>query len=315
MCGLFGFSNYGHTLSAVQLNNLTEALAIESAVRGIDATGISYNLGGKLKVEKAPKSAYQMSFKIPKGTLGVIGHTRHSTQGSCLKEYNNHPFKGRLRGGGSFALAHNGVIGNDRALRQKYRLPDTKIETDSYIAVQLLEQEKKLSFAGIKKMAEEIKGSFTFSILDDRNNIYIIKGDSPLRILHLTKLKLFVFASTDQILWRALSTSLLSELKSGNFEEVHIEQGEILKLSPDGVITRGSFEYLSNYFMSGMYHWWDAGDLCGECGDTEEDYVTELKSMAGGFGYTSEEIDGMLQSGYSPEEIEDRFYCDSYPLR
>lgn len=49
--------------------------------------------------------------------------------------------------------------------------------------------------------------------------------------------------------------------------------------------------------------------------DTEEDYVAELKSMAGGFGYTSEEIDGMLQSGYSPEEIEDRFYCDSYPLR
>ncbi|MEA5039030.1 MAG: hypothetical protein VB086_04250 [Clostridiaceae bacterium] len=312
MCGLFGFSNYGKNLSALQINSLTEALATESAVRGTDATGISYNAGDKLKIEKAAKSAYLMDFRLPKDTAALIGHTRHSTQGSCRKWYNNHPFQGSLPGGGAFALAHNGIIGNDKALRESCRLPKTKVETDSYVAVQLLEREKSLSFSSMKAMAEALRGSFTFSLLDDRNNIYWVKGDSPLHILHLKRLKLYVYASTEQILWRALSTSMLSELKSGSFEEIPADEGEILRLSSEGVITRGSFAYLSNYFMSGIYHWWDAGDLCD---DTEDYYVAELKSMAGGFGYTSEEIDGMLQSGYSPEEIEDRLYCDSYPLR
>ena len=51
-------------------------------------------------------------------------------------------------------------------LRKRLPLPFTKIETDSYVAVQLLEQKKTLDFASLKYMAEQVEGSFTFTVLD-----------------------------------------------------------------------------------------------------------------------------------------------------
>ena len=79
------------------------------------------------------------------------------------KNYNNHPFYGQA-GKTRFALAHNGVIGNDDMLRRSYKLKKTKIETDSYIAVQLLEYKKCLDMKSIRFMAEALTGSFSFSI-------------------------------------------------------------------------------------------------------------------------------------------------------
>ena len=59
-------------------------------------------------------------------------------------------------------------------LRKRLPLPFTKIETDSYVAVQLLEQKKTLDFASLKYMAEQVEGSFTFTVLDQRNHLYIL---------------------------------------------------------------------------------------------------------------------------------------------
>ena len=71
-------------------------------------------------------------------------------------------------------------------------------------------------------MAEEVEGSFSFSILDDRNNLYLVKGDSPISILHFPELKLYVYASTDEILYKALIDSpLFQRLKSGEGEEIN----------------------------------------------------------------------------------------------
>lgn len=62
--------------------------------------------------------------------------------------------------GRAFALAHNGVLYNDKALRRSLHLPGTKIETDSYAAVQLIERQKALSFSSLRSMAESVEGSF-----------------------------------------------------------------------------------------------------------------------------------------------------------
>ena len=83
-----------------------------------------------------------------------------------------------------FAFAHNGVIYNDIDLRRKQKLPRTKIQTDSYIAVQLIEQQKALDLDTLRTMAEQIEGSFSFTVLDRENQLYFIKGDNPLYILH-----------------------------------------------------------------------------------------------------------------------------------
>ncbi len=317
MCGLFGYSDYGQSLNSGQLSDLVDALAMESAARGTDATGIAYTNYGKIVIKKEAKSAYQMDFKLPKDTGAVIGHVRHATQGDCKVRYNNHPFYGRLKNGEMFALAHNGIIANDKTLRREHKLPNTKIETDSFIAVQLLERGKSLSFKNIENMAEEITGSFSFSVIDTKNNIYLIKGDSPLSIIHFTHLGIYVYASTEQILWRALaSSSLLREVKAGLFEEVNIKQGQILKISASGELSWGEFEYLSNYCTSGCYGWLDF-----ECfnhknsGDMEKEYLEELKSLAGAFGYSPDEVDYMRECGYTFEEIEELLYCEEYVCR
>ena len=188
-----------------------------------------------------------------------------------------------------------------------HELPRTKIETDSYVAVQLLEQNKRLTFDSMGQMAEQIDGSFSFSILDEKENIYLIRGDSPLSVIYLTKIKTYVYASTDQILWRALSSCVLSELKSGNFEEVDINEGMILRISPEGKLTFGEFKYhpsLYNYRYTG----WHNNFLIKEDGKTDNDYIDSLKSMSSIFGYTPDDIDYLIDTGFSPDEIEDLMY-------
>lgn len=64
MCGLYGVLSYGNKVK--DMAEITEALAVESAVRGTDATGIAYNKNGKLIVFKKSKSAYEMTFSVPK---------------------------------------------------------------------------------------------------------------------------------------------------------------------------------------------------------------------------------------------------------
>ena len=146
MCGLFGFLRYGEPIKGVA--TVTNSLAEQSAVRGTDATGIAFNEDSKLRIFKDGKSAYELDFKHSDYIRTLIGHTRHSTQGSEKKNCNNHPFPGRV-GGLHFALAHNGVLSNDDTLRKTLNLPKTKIETDSYVAAQLLMSKKMLDFESI----------------------------------------------------------------------------------------------------------------------------------------------------------------------
>ena len=81
-----------------------------------------------------------MKIHIPHGVNVVMGHTRMTTQGNaCSLTRINHPFLGHIDGS-SFALAHNGVLWNDKELRMEENLPMTSVETDSYVAVQLLEK-------------------------------------------------------------------------------------------------------------------------------------------------------------------------------
>lgn len=290
----------------MNLSVLTNSLAEQSAIRGTDATGIAFTSSSGINTVKDSKSAYRMDFKHPDNTIALIGHTRHSTQGSEKKNYNNHPFSGKCQNT-KFALAHNGVLCNDKELRKSLRLPKTKIETDSYIAVQLIESKKHLDFDSIKYMAEKTEGSFSYSIIDDKNNIYLVKGDSPLSILHFPNYKIYVFASTDEILYKSvIDTKLLSELKSGAFEEIEINEGNILKICSDGKLEKRDFNYRYYYGRN----WWDFGIVPYSSSiSNKDDYIEDLKSLACFQGYSPETVDELIGSGFSPEEIEEHLYC------
>ena len=299
MCGLFGFSRYGQQIKNLQ--DITNSLAEQSAIRGTDATGIAFN-EDKMKIIKEGKSAYEMDFKHGEDTRALIGHTRHSTKGSERQNRNNHPFSGKVSGQ-HFALAHNGVLSNDDILRKTLNLPKTKIETDSYVAVQLLASRKKLDFESLRYMAEQVHGSFAFTVLDEKNNLYLVKGDSPLSILHFPKSQIYVYASTEAILYKALvDTCLFKELKKGDYDEIPISSGEILLIAPNGTLERSRFHF-SDY---GLRNWWEYG--ISKRDDATEEYIEDLKYMASFQGIPPEYVDGLLAEGFGLDEVEDYLY-------
>ena len=114
-----------------------------------------------------------------------------------------------------------------KELRQTENLPDTHIQTDSYVAVQLLEQQKTLDFTTISAMAEKIQGSFVFTVLDRDDNLYFVRGDNPLAIFDFGGF--YLYASTEEILRRAMR-----KLRLHHQEAVHTEEGDILKIDRIG---------------------------------------------------------------------------------
>ena len=79
-------------------------------------------------------------------------------------------------------------------------LPATKIETDSYVAVQLLEGQGGLSMDGLRQMAEALRGTYTLTVLDGDNTLYFVRGNNPLAIRLYPRLGCYLYASTDEIL-------------------------------------------------------------------------------------------------------------------
>lgn len=238
MCCLFGLIDYKQLLSVKQKDQILSALATVCETRGTDATGIAYNSGGKLQIYKRPVPGQRMRFHVPQETSVVMGHTHMATQGSPKKSWNNHPFPGTVRGE-SFVLAHNGVLYNDRTLRRQMKLSDTKVETDSYIAVQLLEKKRALNFSSLRDMAELVEDSFTFTVLGPWDDLFIVKGDNPMCLVQFPSLGIYLYASTKEILQKAVYQM---HLPSKPFDRINLDCGEILQISPDGTMARSTFD-------------------------------------------------------------------------
>ena len=300
MCCLFGLIDTNHILSGQQKTKLVHLLATAAEARGTDASGIAYHVGNQLVIRKAPVAGHKLKFYIPDSTTAVMGHTRLTTQGLARKNRNNHPFYGQI-GSARFALAHNGVIYNDTALRRELHLPRTKVETDSYIAVQLLDTQNALSFSSLRYMAEQVEGSFTFTVLDEQDSLYIVKGDSPFYLLRFPAYGLYVYASTEQILLQALSGFRLS-VKSA--VPVKIGSGELVRVNRSGEVERSTFDDRKLYCWHVPY----AFPCRSYVRKKDQSYVDELKSVAGAFGYTPEMIDRLIGQGFMPEEIEEYLY-------
>ncbi len=288
MCALFGLIDYGNKFSARQHAKIISVLSKECEVRGTDATGIAYNSNGKLYIYKRALPARKMRFRLPETANIIMGHTRMTTQGSEAFNYNNHPFFGTANGV-NFALAHNGVLHNDTLLRKSEKLPETHIRTDSYVAVQLIEKEKSLDFASLKNMAEKVEGSFCFTVLNDRNELYFVKGDNPLVLYKFDGF--YLYASTEMILQNALEKLNLSK-----FGKVKINCGDILKLDSNGAVEVGHFDFHEAFY----------GGYGGYFGETDEDYLEELSLL---YGIDQEDILTLLDYGFGLFDIEEMLCC------
>ena len=306
MCCLFGLVDYGRHLAGREKNRILAILAAACEARGTDATGIAYNLRGGLRIYKRPLPGHRMHFRVPESVRVVMGHTRMTTQGSERKNFNNHPFPG-VAGKDVFALAHNGVLYNDVQLRRSLHLPGTKIQTDSYIAVQLIEQKKALNFDSLRYMAEKVEGSFTFTVLDRRDLLYVVKGDNPFCLYHYPSLGLYLYASTEEILQQAVSRM---DLGAHHPCRIPLDCGQILRIDQAGNLERSRFDD-THLFARWQASAWGLPYLPGGfCRPSKSrSYLDEVKSVAPAFGYDPEEIERLAEQGFSPEELEDFLYC------
>ena len=295
MCALFGWLDYKHIVPYKILKKLTQALANAAEERGTDAAGIAYIKDKRVTIYKRPKPAHKICFNAPNGTKAIMGHTRLSTQGNQKFNQNNHPFPGHADK--EFAFAHNGVLYNDAELRKANNLPETNIETDSYVAVQLIEQQKKLDFNSLKNMAETVQGNFTFTVLDEENSLYIVKGSNPMCLLHFEVLGIYIYASTESIMKNALKKVGMLNFPYTKIETVH---GDIIKIDNQGNISHSEFENKEDFRYASFIGYYD---------DWEDNYYTQheqlLLEMCNCYGVDEDDVMLLLDYGYDASEIED----------
>lgn len=310
MCALFGLLDIKHTVSAKEKSRILSILGTFCEARGVDATGYSYVSNRKLIIKKKAVPAHDMDFNIPRDAYAIMGHTRMTTQGSAARQRNNHPFLGKLPKS-QFALAHNGVLTNDQLLRKSEQLPQTNIETDSFIAVQLIEKQKTLDFNSLKVMAEKVKGTFTFTVMDLQNNLYIVKGNNPLCLYYFPKKGFYIYASTREILEAALD--VLGYLDRYH-EEIPIAEGEIIKIDAAGKITRDHFRppmSIAPFYdcYDDYNEFWDSWE---ETLDEPVGYRKHLMDFAVAIGVPKQELDYLHKFGVSDFELEECIYNKNY---
>ena len=214
MCAIYGFVNYKNLVSGEKLKQLVKSLSVRSEERGTDASGIAYVRNGKIVIYKKPGPAHDNDFYFPADTKILTGHNRMTTHGNAEFNCNNHPFEGKTADR-HFALCHNGILYNYSYVKMAEKLPETKIETDTYVAVQLIEKYGSLNFSTVAQMCETLEELFLFTILGDDNSLYIAKGGNPICLLHFERLGLYLYTSTGSIMKEVLIEKSCFDFQKG----------------------------------------------------------------------------------------------------
>lgn len=179
MCGIVGY--IGKKPAAPLL---LEGLS-KLEYRGYDSAGVALLGADGLSVEKHRGRLSVLAEYMQNGvgytqTVG-IGHTRWATHGKPSDE-NAHPHVSQRR---KFALVHNGIIENERELREELVRQGVVFtsETDSEVVVQLMERLYRGNFmAAVQATVVRLKGSFALGILcaDFPDEMIAVRCASPL---------------------------------------------------------------------------------------------------------------------------------------
>lgn len=143
-------------------------------------------------------------------------------------------------------------------------------------------------------------------MLDEQVRCGWSRANNPLTIVHFPAAGVYVYASTAEILNKALA-------RCGNWlgrgEKVDIEMGDIVKIDSRGRITRGTFD--ASKFYRSSWGYWDT-PLYPKAPHSEEEHLTLLKSVAKAFGFTGEMVDRLLEQGFSTDDVEELLYEGVY---
>lgn len=285
MCGIFGVLNYSGQVC--NLMDIVESLGYHSITRGQDATGVSYIKNNKIEIIKSPVPSYDFRFdQIYRDSNAYIGHVRLATTGLPALNHNNHPFPSIRR---NFALAHNGILHNVEQTKKEMGLNINKIETDTYLAVQILDMYSDISINTVKRMCESVEGDFLFTILDKNGNIYIAKNNNPITIYDFYNIGIIVYASTKDILTSCISefVELRDDIKQKKFNTLIVKDGDIIKLKFNGTIKKGTFTpklpdyyaYMKELDKYDKIYSMSESNLCESCDEDNCDHCEEFKNI------------------------------------
>ncbi len=177
MCGIIGYAGQRNALP-ILLDGLKRL-----EYRGYDSAGVAI-VGSGLQVAKDKGFIANLEAQLPDmpGTTG-LAHTRWATHGAPSK-VNSHPHtdcKGKL------ALAHNGIIENYAALREKLEAEGHvfKTQTDTESLAHLIES----LYTGdleeaVRKALHEVRGSYAIAVVheDHPGKVVGARNESPLVI-------------------------------------------------------------------------------------------------------------------------------------
>ena len=195
--------------------------------RGYDSAGLVVNNKG-LKVRKVKGRVADLAAVVParfKGGLG-IGHTRWATHG-VPNDLNAHP---HLDSGERIAVVHNGIIENADELRAKLVadgavfLSETDTEVLAHLIARTVQDTGSLEEA-VRKALKSVVGTYGIAVMDAERTgeIVVARNGSPI-VIGIGEKEMFC-------------ASDVAALVRYTRQVVHLEDGELAVLKPDGFHT------------------------------------------------------------------------------
>ncbi len=217
MCGIIAYTG-GQQAVPVLMNGLRRL-----EYRGYDSAGISVSSRKKLRTWKSAGKINVLDSQLPESIKAQcgIGHTRWATHGAPTDE-NAHPHTDAEE---SVTVVHNGIIENVDALKDKLTV-EYKSETDSEVLAHLLSQtikEKKCSLIdAMREVLSRVVGTYGIAAIsaEEPKKIVLARSGSPV-IIGIGEGEM-------------LAASDMSALSRYTREVVHLDDGEVAQITPDG---------------------------------------------------------------------------------
>lgn len=273
MCGIAGFSLVAG--SKVNARELAHALLSEAEVRGKNASGFGFaTRDGRRGLHKGPVVGRDLDVStIPEDADAVIIHTRMATHGSHEVNANNHPVESPDQ---NIMLTHNGVIWNHEEVRKVLGKGKTVVEMQAMMDARLTEEGRAEKLSELAEGLPEVDTSVLPAMLQERGieGMEVVAGDAAIawldtstsNTLHLAKLSSspvvyafltdgsFVYASTAQILGKALNTLNLSFI--GAYPDIFdsMYDSEYVQVTDGRVEMMDEAKWNDDYFRP-AYNW------------------------------------------------------------
>ena len=194
--------------------------------RGYDSAGIAVGDDAGLHVHKREGKLFRLRERVPEDLGGIwgIGHTRWATHGE-VNDLNAHP---HTDGANTIAIVHNGIIENFTSLKEKLQEEGYtfRTETDSEVIAHLIASlyDGDLETA-VRQTVRLLKGTYGILAMhaSEPNVLVGARNGSPL-VLGVGDGEMFLASD---------ATALVAHTK----QVVYIEDGELVKLTPDSYKT------------------------------------------------------------------------------